>query len=198
MGSHRRRTDTQLAHSWSELLGPPQCGRTKGAKGNGLLAIQYYGCCVVDSYNQGRPHSSLGPGIPDPGEAFATTRNRRRHQLAHDCKVVGRSVLGGLHHEYRLERIAAWTHELGLLICIRFTCSTGWSPTATVALSHRRQYIEHRQSEPIELLWVLSGDFQRESMQVVDCRALNSCIVSPNGAQTGAAPESQSFRCWRR
>jgi tetratricopeptide (TPR) repeat protein len=43
----------------------------------------------------------------DSGEAFATTRNRHRHQLAHDCKVVGRSVLGGLHHEYRLERIAA-------------------------------------------------------------------------------------------
>lgn len=61
----------------------------------------------VTHYNQGRPHSSLGPGIPDPGEAFATTRNRHRHQLAHDCKVVGRSVLGGLHHEYRLERIAA-------------------------------------------------------------------------------------------
>jgi len=61
----------------------------------------------VAHYNQGRPHSSLGPGIPDTGEAFATTRNRHRHQLAHDGKVVGRSVLGGLHHEYRLERIAA-------------------------------------------------------------------------------------------
>ena len=31
---------------------------------------------------------------------------------------------------------------------------------STVALSHRRQYIEDRQSEPIELLSVLSGDFQ--------------------------------------
>jgi hypothetical protein len=27
--------------------------------------------------------------------------------VLHDGKVVGRSVLGGLHHEYRLERIAA-------------------------------------------------------------------------------------------
>ena len=61
----------------------------------------------VSHYNQGRPHSSLGPGIPDPGEAFATTKDHHRHQLAHDCKVVGRLVLGGLHHEYRLERIAA-------------------------------------------------------------------------------------------
>ena len=107
LDSHRRRTDTQLAHSWSELRGPPQCERAKDAKGNGLLAIQYYGCCVVDSYNQGRPHASLGPGIPDPGEALAAARNRHRHQLAHDGKVIGRSVLGGLHHEYRLERIAA-------------------------------------------------------------------------------------------
>ena len=47
-----------------------------------------------------------------------------------------------------------------VLICIRFTCTTGCSPTTTVALSHRRQYIEDRQSEPIELLSVLSGDFQ--------------------------------------
>jgi putative transposase len=61
----------------------------------------------VAHYNQGRPHSGLGPGIPVPVEAFAITRNRHRHQLAHDCKVVGRPILGGLHHEYRLERIAA-------------------------------------------------------------------------------------------
>ena len=45
-------------------------------------------------------------------------------------------------------------------VLIRFTCTTGCSPKATVALSHRRQYIEDRQSEPIELLSVLSGDFQ--------------------------------------
>src|SRR4029077_3366006 len=38
----------------------------QGCQGNGLLAIQYYGCCFVDSYNQGRPHWSLGPGIPEP------------------------------------------------------------------------------------------------------------------------------------
>jgi hypothetical protein len=31
----------------------------------------------------------------------------RFQRRAHDCKVVGRLVLGGLHHGYRLERIAA-------------------------------------------------------------------------------------------
>jgi putative transposase len=61
----------------------------------------------VAHYNQGRPHASLGPGIPGAGEVFVTTGSHHRHQLAHDCKVVGRSILGGLHHEYRLERIAA-------------------------------------------------------------------------------------------
>jgi putative transposase len=43
----------------------------------------------VTHYNRGRPHASLGPGIPD----------LRAGQQ--------RAILGGLHHEYRLERIAA-------------------------------------------------------------------------------------------
>ena len=30
-----------------------------------------------------------------------------RHSFAQDCKVASRAVLGGLHHEYRWERIAA-------------------------------------------------------------------------------------------
>jgi putative transposase len=28
----------------------------------------------VRHYNQGRPHSSLGPGIPEPVEAYATSQ----------------------------------------------------------------------------------------------------------------------------
>src|SRR3989442_6756930 len=35
------------------------------ATDNRLLATQYYGCWVLDLYNRGRPHTSLGPGIPD-------------------------------------------------------------------------------------------------------------------------------------
>jgi hypothetical protein len=38
----------------------------RNATDNRLLATGYYGCWVVDFYNRGRPHSSLGPGIPDP------------------------------------------------------------------------------------------------------------------------------------
>lgn len=57
-------------------------------------------------YNQGRPHMSLGPGIPDtPGRRSAS--GRPRHHLPDDSRVVARSVLGGLHHEYAWEKMAA-------------------------------------------------------------------------------------------
>src|ERR1700730_4152307 len=38
----------------------------------------------------------------------------RRHQLPADCRIRSRGVLGGLHHEYWLEKVAAyhWTELL--------------------------------------------------------------------------------------
>ena len=60
----------------------------------------------VSHYNRGRPHASLGPGIPDPaGDCLAPSPNGHRIRDGH--RVVATSVLGGLHHEYRLERMAA-------------------------------------------------------------------------------------------
>jgi hypothetical protein len=50
---------------------------------------------------------SLGPGIPEPAAVFAPLQGQDRHSFAQDCKVVARAVLGGLHHEYGWERIAA-------------------------------------------------------------------------------------------
>jgi hypothetical protein len=38
---------------------------------------------------------------------FLPLQGRDRHSFAPDCKVVARAVLGGLHHEYRWERLAA-------------------------------------------------------------------------------------------
>ena len=61
----------------------------------------------VTHYNQGRPHLSLGPGIPESAEIILLPRNRHRHSLEEDCKVAVRAILGGLHQEYSLERIAA-------------------------------------------------------------------------------------------
>jgi hypothetical protein len=60
----------------------------------------------VAHYNRGRPHTSLGPGIPDPphdGPASCSSG----HQIRDGHRVVAAPVLGGLHHEYRLEPIAA-------------------------------------------------------------------------------------------
>src|SRR6266581_2510190 len=47
-------------------------------------------------YNQGRPHSALGPGVPDPPKSTS------RHGLAAGALVLARGVMGGLHHEYSL------------------------------------------------------------------------------------------------
>lgn len=55
-------------------------------------------------YNRGRPHASLGPGIPD-GSRFAS--GSTGHQLPHGHRVAALPILGGLHHEYRLESDAA-------------------------------------------------------------------------------------------
>lgn len=64
--------------------------------------------CWVAHYNKGRPHSSLGPGIP------AKTLNRplprpttHRHRLPRDCEIRAKDILGGLHHEYWLEQRSA-------------------------------------------------------------------------------------------
>jgi len=55
--------------------------------------------------NQGRPHASLGPGIPDvPRDRLARPHG---HQTPTDHRVVAAPILAGLHHEYRLERLAA-------------------------------------------------------------------------------------------
>jgi putative transposase len=62
--------------------------------------------CWVAHYNRGRPHSSLGPGTPDPNSPKAALQ-AQRHCIPKDCRVAVTSILGGLHHEYGLERIAA-------------------------------------------------------------------------------------------
>jgi hypothetical protein len=54
-------------------------------------------------YNQGRPHSALGPGVPDPRkESVKAPKSTSRHGLAAGALVLARAVMGGLHHEYSL------------------------------------------------------------------------------------------------
>ena len=60
----------------------------------------------VIHYNRGRPHASLGPGIPDP----LSERNQLAstgHRLPEHARVIVTPILGGLHHEYRLTYDAA-------------------------------------------------------------------------------------------
>jgi putative transposase len=61
----------------------------------------------VSHYNHGRPHMSLGPGIPQPPPLLPVTLQAHRHRLPPYQRVVARAVLGGLHHEYELiEQVA--------------------------------------------------------------------------------------------
>jgi transposase InsO family protein len=57
----------------------------------------------IEHYNRGRPHSRLGPGVPDPPRgAAAVPKSESRHRLAAGALVLAKSVLGGLHHEYSI------------------------------------------------------------------------------------------------
>ena len=57
----------------------------------------------VRHYNCGRPHKSLGPGVPDsPKVASVVPQSESRHRMAAGAFVLTKSVLGGLHHEYSL------------------------------------------------------------------------------------------------
>ncbi len=57
--------------------------------GKGLLAIQYYGCCVVELYHDDRTH--LGLDKETPGERLRSVSSGQ---------VIGWARLGGLHHRY--------------------------------------------------------------------------------------------------
>ena len=56
--------------------------------------------------NRGRPHAAWGPGIPEPPQAKVPA-SVHRHLVPTGHRVASTPVLGGLHHEYRLEKEAA-------------------------------------------------------------------------------------------
>ena len=59
----------------------------------------------VPHYNRGRPHASLGPGIPDP-PSNQIGEGAHRHHIPVGHRVRTTPILGGPHHEYGLERVA--------------------------------------------------------------------------------------------
>jgi transposase InsO family protein len=61
----------------------------------------------MQHYNAGRPHMSLGPGIPQPPPSLPVPRQVHRHHLPEHLRVVAHPILGGLHHAYALEKQVA-------------------------------------------------------------------------------------------
>src|SRR4249919_2576775 len=54
----------------------------------------------VTHYSRGRPHTALGPGVPDPPEGVAVIqKSKSRYRLAAGALVLAKSILGGLHHD---------------------------------------------------------------------------------------------------
>jgi len=60
----------------------------------------------VAYYNGARPHASLGPGFPDPAEGLPARLQEDRLRLPQGSRITATPVLGGLHHDYRLDRAA--------------------------------------------------------------------------------------------
>jgi len=56
-------------------------------------------------HNKGRPHSCLAPGIPQP-RASGKVKRLSGRWVPSDHRVLAKPILGGLHREYRLERVA--------------------------------------------------------------------------------------------
>jgi putative transposase len=56
-------------------------------------------------YNTGRPHRSLGPGIPDQVSQLPAPR-KHADRPYRGSRVIAKPILGGLHHEYRWENAA--------------------------------------------------------------------------------------------
>jgi putative transposase len=60
----------------------------------------------VTYYNRARPHSSLGPGFPETIPA-SVPKGVHRHHVQIGYRIVETPVLGGLHHDYHLEKQVA-------------------------------------------------------------------------------------------
>lgn len=60
----------------------------------------------VRHYHRGRPHTSLGPDVPEPWPDRLTLQPCG-HRLPPGRGVVATPILAGLHHEYRVIQEAA-------------------------------------------------------------------------------------------
>ena len=56
----------------------------------------------VTHYNGSQSHSCLGPGLPNPPLGLPVSPHKYRRLIPGHLKVISRSIVGGLHHEYDL------------------------------------------------------------------------------------------------
>jgi putative transposase len=61
----------------------------------------------ITHYNRGRPHASLGPGISERPLLDDVIGHASGHRIPDGYRIAATAILGGLHHEYRLEPKAA-------------------------------------------------------------------------------------------
>jgi len=61
----------------------------------------------VSHYNRGRPHASLGPGIPESPQVDDAMGHAADHRIPAGYRIAATPILAGLHHEYRLAPMAA-------------------------------------------------------------------------------------------
>jgi putative transposase len=102
----------------------------------------------VAHYNQGRLHASLGPGIPDrpPG----TPARQNGHRIPDGHRVMVAPILAGLHHEYRLERLAGVNREsaCGAASFLRITGASSGVMLATSPIARLSSLITSSTTTP--------------------------------------------------
>jgi len=76
-----------------------------------LRCTEHHLRCIVHAwvpyYNERRPHMALGPSMPQPPPPLPVVLQAHRDRLPEHLYVVVRPILGGLHHDCRLEEQAA-------------------------------------------------------------------------------------------
>ena len=61
----------------------------------------------MEHYNHGRPHRALGPGLPTGLSNLPRLQQTNPHSMPRGIKIKSTPILGGLHHEYSLDGLAA-------------------------------------------------------------------------------------------
>ena len=99
-----RRPDGTFWYTGEEPSSPLPSLRPSDGRINGLITVWN---CGTGGALQSRP-STLQSWAGNTGSAFTEGKlQAQRHRIPKDSRIAVKSILGDLHHEYRLESIAA-------------------------------------------------------------------------------------------